>query len=43
MKCPKCESENVISHTDEELRKEHKLIWQCFDCNHSWETDWDEK
>lgn len=31
--CPKCGSRNVCSHTDANLRKEHKLVWQCFDCD----------
>ncbi len=39
-KCPKCESINIISHTDKKLRKEKKLVYQCFDCNHFWKTDW---
>jgi len=40
MKCPKCKSKNIVSHTDEKLRKERKLVWQCFDCDYSWKTDW---
>ena len=41
MQCPECNSENVVSHTDEKLREEQKLVWQCFDCDNFWETDWD--
>lgn len=41
IKCLKCKSENIVSHTDKNLRKEQKLVWQCFDCNHYWKTDWD--
>lgn len=41
MKCPDCGSEGVVAHTDQELRRQHKLVWQCFDCDNFWETAWD--
>lgn len=41
MKCPECDSERVISYTDQKLRRLHLLIWQCFDCGTEWETGWD--
>ena len=41
MTCPKCGSKNVVSHTDDELRKEHELFWQCWDCDNFWYTDWE--
>lgn len=41
--CPKCKSKNVVSHTDEKLRAEQKLVWQCFGCNYFWEADQNEK
>ena len=41
MNCPKCNSENTVSHTDDELRKLHLLVWQCFDCDEYWQTGWD--
>jgi len=41
MKCPECDSENTISHTDSELRADHLLLWQCYDCENEWLTGWD--
>ena len=38
MKCPKCKSKKVVSHTDKNLRAEQKLLWQCFDCDNWWKT-----
>lgn len=40
-KCPECGSTTTIAHTDEELRRRHKLVRQCFDCDNFWETDWE--
>jgi hypothetical protein len=41
-KCPKCHSTRIVTHTDQELRRRHKWVWQCWGCGHSWETDWGE-
>jgi hypothetical protein len=41
MTCPECDSENVVAHTDSDLRKDHLLYWQCFDCDEWWLTGWD--
>ena len=38
--CPKCGSDNIISHTDEKLRHEHKLVMQCWNCDNFWKTKW---
>jgi hypothetical protein len=39
MKCPECESENTVSHTDKELRSLNLLVHQCFDCENKWESN----
>ena len=31
----------MVDHTDSELRKNHLLVWQCFDCDEFWQTGWD--
>ena len=41
MKCINCGSNNIIAHTDDELRGRHLLQWQCFDCKDYFETGWD--
>jgi uncharacterized Zn finger protein len=42
MNCPKCGSDDTIAHTDRELRAEYRLLQQCEECGHAWETEWDE-
>jgi len=37
--CPKCGSKNFVAHSDLKLRQEHKLVMQCFNCNHNWKVD----
>jgi len=39
MKCPDCDSENTVSHTDKELRSLNLEVWQCFDCENKWESN----
>jgi hypothetical protein len=41
MKCPECGSDNTLAHTDKELRAEHRLVWQCWECDNFWESEWD--
>lgn len=41
MRCISCKSENLISHTDDELRGLHLLVWQCLDCDEWFDTGYD--
>lgn len=41
IKCRNCRSTKTIAHTDSELRRDHLLVWQCFDCDEFFYTGWD--
>jgi len=41
IECRNCGSKRTIAHTSDELRKDHLLVWQCFDCDEFFDTGWD--
>lgn len=41
IECRNCKSTRTIVHTDADLRRDHLLYWQCFNCDEMFLTGWD--
>jgi len=41
VECRNCGGTKTLAHTDAELRRDHLLVWQCFDCEETFLTGWD--